>query len=132
MEEFTASSKIDLEYSEHKVLFLICDCSLDKNYSFWKLSKEQACDFIRRLKYLETLQWKQFANLPRDSGLTPEKSGTSSFDLIHDQNTSAEKLTEQYYFHFRIEQRGLFRVFGYQRKQYFCITHIDRGGLVHH
>ena len=39
---------------------------------------------------------------------------------------------KQYYFHFRIEQNGKFRVFGYQKEQFFCITHIDRKGEIHH
>ncbi|MFH1454864.1 MAG: hypothetical protein ABIF22_00875 [bacterium] len=52
--------------------------------------------------------------------------------MIDEQNTSPEKLAEQYYFHFRVEQRGLFRVFGYQKRQFFCITHIDKDGKIHH
>lgn len=133
MEEMITPSKIDLRYAEHKVLFLICDCSLDKHYSFWKLTREQAERFIKRLRYVEQLTWSQFSNLPRDgTGPTVEKYDTDSFNMIHNQNTSAEKIAEQYYFHFRIEPRGLFRVFGYQKKQFFCITHIDYEGRIHH
>ncbi len=132
MDEMITPSKIDLRFAEQKIIFLICDCSLDKNYSFWKLSREQAERFIKRLKHIEQLTWSQFSNLPRASGLTPEKSEDTSFDLIHGQNTAAEKLVEQYYFHFRVEQTGLFRIFGYQKRQFFCITHIDRDGIIHH
>jgi preprotein translocase subunit SecB len=70
--------------------------------------------------------------MPRESGLTPEKSGTESFGMIHEQNTSLEKVVEQYYFHFRVEQKGVFRIFGYQKREFFCITHIDRDGIIHH
>jgi len=132
MENFAAPSKIDLQYAEDKIIFLICDCSLHKKFSFYNLSKEQAERFLDRLRHIEQLTWSQFSNLPRDSGVTLEKPGTPSFEAVHDQNTSAQKLAEQYYFHFRVEQRGLFRVFGYQRKNFFCITHIDRDGTMHH
>jgi hypothetical protein len=125
-------SKIDLQYAEYKVVFLICDCSLHKDYSFWKLTKEQAKDFIKCLRHKEKLTWSQFSNMPRESGLTPEKSGTESFGMIHEQNTSLEKVVEQYYFHFRVEQKGVFRIFGYQKREFFCITHIDRDGIIHH
>ena len=132
MDEIITPSKIDLRYAEEKVIFLICDCSLHKNYSFWNLTKEQAEDFIKRLRHIEKLTWSQFSNLPRESGITPEKQNTDSFNMIHEQNTSPEKLVEQYYFHFRVEQKGLFRVFGYQKRQFFCITHIDCAGKIHH
>ncbi|MEK7610365.1 MAG: hypothetical protein AAB468_01295 [Patescibacteria group bacterium] len=132
MDEVITPSKIDLRYTGDKILFLICDCSLNKNYSFWNLTKVQAENFIARLRHIEKLTWGQFSNLPRESGITPERQNTDSFNMIHEQNTTPEKLVEQYYFHFRIEQRGLFRVFGYQKRQFFCITHVDRGGRMHH
>lgn len=132
MGEILTPSKIDLRFADKKIIFLICDCSLHKDYSFWKLSREQAERFIKRLKHIEQLTWSQFSNSPRGSGLTPERAGSESFEMIHEQNTSVEQFAEQYYFHFRIEQTGLFRVFGYQRNQFFCITHIDRDGIIHH
>jgi tRNA U34 2-thiouridine synthase MnmA/TrmU len=125
-------TKFDLEYAEAQVRFSICDCSLDKKYSFWCLNKEQAEKFIKRLKHIEKLTWKQLANLPRKNGLTPEKQGSPNFDLVNDQNTSESKFFEQYYFHFRVEQTDLFRVFGYQHRQFFCITHIDPNGKINH
>lgn len=128
----TTPSKIDLEYAESKVLFLICDCSLNKHYSFYCLTREQAERFINCLKHKEKLTWSQFSSLGRESGLTPEIKGGESFNMIDGQNTSPEKFVEQYYFHFRVEQKGLFRIFGYQRKQFFCITHIDKDGKIQH
>jgi len=125
-------TKFDLRQTESKVVFAICDCSLDKKYSFWNLSREQAEKFIKRLKHIEKLTWGQWISLPRESGLTPEKPGTESFGMIDQQNTCERKLVEQYYFHFRVEQKGLFRVFGYQKDQFFCITHLDFDGRVHH
>ena len=132
MDEISAPSKINIQYAEEKVIFLICDCSLDKNYSFWKLNREQAKRFLSCLRTKEKLTWSQFSNLPRTSGLTVEQADSESFSMIDSQNTSPEKLVERYYFHFRVEQGGLFRIFGYQKKQYFCITHIDRDGIIHH
>ena len=125
-------TKIDLEHSESKVVFYICDCSLDKKYSFYDMSREDATMFLKKLLHIEKLTWVQFANLPRKNGLTPEKQNSPNFELIHNQNTSARKIVEQYYFHFRVEQKDLFRIFGYQRDQLFCITHIDPNGKINH
>jgi len=127
-------SKIDLGYTENKVVFLFCDCSLDKKFSFWKFeNREQAEMFINRLKHLEELKWSQLAALSREQGLTKEIPGTASYEMIDSQNTSPEKMGgEKYYFHFRVRDGNLFRVFGYQKKQYFCITHIDKKGEIHH
>ncbi|MFA6552581.1 MAG: hypothetical protein WCT19_03735 [Candidatus Paceibacterota bacterium] len=132
MDESQTPTKIDLQYAEEKVCFSICDCSLDKKYSFWCLNREQAKEFLDRLRHIEKLNWKQFASMSRENGLTPEKSGSSNFDLIHGQNSSESRFFEQHYFHFRVEQKGVFRVFGYQRRQFFCITHIDPNGKINH
>ena len=133
MNELETPTKFDLQCAETKVHFSICDCSLDKKYSFWRLDdKEQARKFVEKLKHFEKLTWAQFASLSRKNGLTPEKPNSPNFDLIHTQNTSESQLVEQYYFHFRVEQTGLFRVFGYQRGQFFCITHIDPHGKINH
>ena len=132
MDKVEAPVKFDLQYAEIEIRFSICDCSLGKKYSFWCLDKGQATRFLERLRHIEKMTWKQFANLPRENGLTLEKQGTPNFELIHTQNTSESKFVEQYYFHFRVELKGLFRVFGYQRGQFFCITHIDPSGKINH
>lgn len=132
MDELEIPTKFDLQYTESKVVFSICDCSLDKKYSFYGLSREEATRFLKRLQHIEKLTWGQFTSLPRKNGVTSEKSNSENFALIHEQNTSEGKLVEQYYFHFRVEQTGLFRVFGYQRDQFFCITHIDPDGKIDH
>ena len=123
-------SKIDLAYAEYKVIFSICDCSLNKHFSFYVLNREQAERFIKQLRLFEQLTWSQFGARPRENGITSEKPNSDSFTMIDEQNTSAQKLVQQYYFHFRME--GKFRVFGYQKEQLFCITHIDADGRVHH
>ena len=132
MDELETPTKIDLQYTESKVIFSICDCSLDKKYSFWCLNREQATKFLKRLQRIEKLNWGQFASLPRKNGITTEKQGSENFTLIHNQNSSEGNIVEQYYFHFRVEQIDLFRVFGYQRGQFFCITHIDPYGRINH
>lgn len=132
MDRLDTQTKINLEYAEEKVCFSICDCSLDKKYSFWCLNKEQAKKFLEKLKHFEKLTWKQLSSLPRENGLTSERFNSPNFDLIHKQNTYERNLIEQYYFHFRVEQTGLFRVFGYQKQQFFCITHIDPNGKINH
>jgi len=132
MDELDTPTKFDLQYAESRVTFSICDCSLDKKHSFYNLSREGATRFLKRLQYIEKLTWAQFTSLPRKNGVTTEKSGSGNFDLIHAQNSSESRFVEQYYFHFRVEQDGLFRVFGYQRGQFFCITHIDPNGKINH
>lgn len=119
MDGSTVPSKIDLRFAESRVIFLICECSLDKHYSFYKLNREEATRFIKRLKHIEQMRWGQFAALDRKVGITPENPDTESFGMVHAQNTSERKLVEQYYFHFRVEQDGKFRVFGYQKDQFF-------------
>ncbi len=132
MDGFNTQTKINLGYAEEKICFSISDCSLDKKYSFWHLNKEQAKEFIKKLKHIEKMTWKQFASLPRKNGFTSEKQGTPNFDLISVQSTYEGNFVEQYYFHFRVEQTGLFRIFGYQKQQFFCITHIDPNGKINH
>lgn len=124
-------SKIDLYHTESRVVFYICDCCLDKNYSFYGLCREDAKRLMKRLQHIEKMTWKQWISLPREGGLTPERKDSDSFNMIHNQNSSERKIVEQYYFHFRIEIKGVFRVFGYQKDQFFCITHIDRNGSIH-
>ena len=84
------------------------------------------------MQHIEKLTWAQFVNSSRKNGVTHEKSGNQNFNLIHEQNSSQNRIVEWYYFHFRVEQTGKFRVFGYQRDQFFCITHIDPSGKINH
>ena len=52
--------------------------------------------------------------------------------MIKERDCSEQQLTESYYFHIRIDKTGLFRIFGYQKGQLFCITHIDPRGKLNH
>lgn len=126
-------SRIDLRYAELRIVFSICDCSLNKNYSFYNLGREGAKELIKRLRHIEKLTWKQLASLPRKNGLTIEDSRSPNYEMIKEQDTSEQQITgERYYFHFRVKEISLFRVFGYQRGQLFCITHIDPNGKINH
>lgn len=127
----TTPSKIDLRYAEQTVVFTISDCSLDKKYSFYTLTKEEAGRFLSCLKHLEEMSWSMLAGLDRKHGLTVEKETSDSYEMIDAQNMSGQ-ITEKYYYHLRVEQTGKFRVFGYQQGRFFCITHIDKGGIIHH
>ncbi len=132
MDDLTPS-KIDLLHAESRVVFSICDCSLDKNYSFYGLCREEATKLIKRLQHIEKMTWRQLVGLSREKGLTSERPNSESFNIIDAQNSSEQKISgEKYYFHIRIEQTGLFRIFGYQKGQLFCITHIDPRGKIHH
>lgn len=132
MEGSDTPSKIDLRFAEHKIVFSISDCSLDKKYSFWSLNKEEAKDFLRRIKHVEKMTWKQISGLDRKQGLTVENKTSLSFKMINEQNTSERKIVEKYYFHLRICTDDVFRIFGYQKDQFFYITHIDPKGHIHH
>ena len=132
MDGFGPATKIDLQSADEKICFSITDCSLDKKYSFWSLNKNQATALLKQLNHIEKLTWKQFSNLSRQNGITPEKPGTPNFNIIDEESTAMENITEKYYFHFRVKKTGLFRVFGYQKKQFFCITHIDPDGRINH
>src|SRR3990167_8213968 len=109
MDELETPTKFDFQYTESKAIFSICDCSLDKKYSFYNLSREDATKFLKKLQRIEKLTWSQFTSIPRTNGVTTEKRGSENFNLIHGQNSSERKLVEQYYFHFRVEPAGLFR-----------------------
>lgn len=124
-------SKIDLRYAEQTVVFTISDCSLDKKYSFYTLTKEEAGRFLSCLKHFEEMSWSMLAGLDRKHGLTVEKETSDSYEMINVQNMSGQ-ITEKYYYHLRVDQTGKFRVFGYQQGRFFCITHIDKGGIIHH
>lgn len=78
------------------------------------------------------MDWKQFASLGREDGLTVEDPNSDNFKMIQEKDSSIGKIVEQHYFHFRVEKDGLFRIFGYQRKQFFCITQIDANGAINH
>ena len=73
--------------------------------------------------------WKYGPVIP---GVYKRYKSKKSNPIILQQDKSIEKITEQYYFHLRVEKKGLFRVFGYQKKQFFCITHIDPNGNINH
>ena len=124
-------TKVDLRYADKHVVFRVTDSCVGRHYSLCELSREQLERLLNRLKVFEQLTWAQLAGRQRDVGLTCEAPGGVSFDMIHEQNTSPEKLLEQYYFHIRIEPRGTFRVFGYQKGHYFFITHVDPDGRIH-
>ena len=130
----STSPKIDLQFKNEKVRFSISRCTTDKKHSFYTLTKQEAEQFIKRLQYLEQYTWSQFANpAKRGDGLTMEKPNSDSFNLIDQQNKDQIYFQEdKYYFHFRIKQSEPFRVFGYQYKQFFHITHLDPKGKVHH
>ena len=124
-------SKIDLLHAESRVVFYFCECSLNKKHSFYGLIREDAKKLIDKLRHIEKLTWKQLASLSRKDGLTPEISGSDSFNMISDQDSSEQQMAGvRYYFHFCVEKIGLFRVFGYQKDQFFCITHIDPNGNI--
>ena len=106
MDELETPTKFDLQYTESKIIFSICDCSLDKKYSFYNLSREEATKFLKRLQHIEKLTWGQFTSLSRKNGVTNEKPDSGNFDLIHGQNSSAKNLLSNIIFIFVLNKQG--------------------------
>lgn len=83
----------------------------------------------------DNLTWKEFVNLPREKGVTKERPGSVTYNLISEQKECYEGPTlgdDDYFYHFRVKDGTLFRVFGYQNRDMFCITHFDVSGDFHH
>jgi len=129
--EKVAPTKIDIKYANEKVVFRISSCTTDKKYSLHSLKNRTTAEkFIKAIKKKEELTWKQLASVPRERGITPEIKNSKSYKMIDDRNKSDSMVTgEKYYFHMRVT--GKFRIFGYQWKEYFFITHIDVDGKIH-
>lgn len=126
------STKIDLRYAEENVAFRISDCCTKRKYSLSKLSRDEAKELIEALKEKENKTWKQLSSAPRNTGITPERVGTLSYEMIDEENSSLDKIAgKKYYFHLRTKATGVYRIFGYQREKYFFITHIDTRGEIH-
>lgn len=132
MDGFQAPSKIDLQYADSTVIFRFHDCCLKKGRSFYDLSRDQATVLLERIRYIERLTWRQLSGLGRKDGLTVEIPNSETYALIEEQNSSDRLLVERHYFHIRVEKSDTFRLFGYQYKEFFCITHIDPIGRFHH
>jgi hypothetical protein len=97
------------------------------------LKKQDVETFLGALQKIERFTWQQWAHEDQTkNGIKQEIPGTNSFDAIDKQSYSLNPLTdEKYFFHFRAEQKGTFRVFGYQDANIFRITHIDPQGKMH-
>src|SRR5258708_5343542 len=133
MDGSNAPSKIDLRFAESKVIFLICECSLDKKLSFYSLNREEATRFIKRLKHIEKMTWGQFAAVDRKVGITSENPNTESFEMVHSHNTSrmsfgAEVLCRLSFFtksEFELRQ-AFFQLIGGQGNMFFCYAFFDK------
>ena len=129
---FDTPTKIDIQYADEHVLFDISDCTLNKKYSLCNLKRDDLKKFVSKLQYYRKLTWRKFGDNDRATGLTKERPGTESCNMIDGENSRPEKVVKRYYFHFRIgSQHSTFRVFGYQHKNAFCITHPDLKGAIH-
>lgn len=132
MPEDAPPTKIDLQYAEDLVVFRVANCSDHKKFGFCSIDRDDGVILMKKLKYLERLTWSQWSALDRrGSGLTCELYNSESFNMIAAEDTSGKQLIERRYFHFRVEQRGDFRIFGYQAGKYFFITHFDPHHEIH-
>lgn len=133
-------SKIDLAYADRKVRFSLRGCLHKRRFSILDVEKQALPLLLTRLKHLEDeYTWKMLASAPRENGLTREFSGSESFDLIDEKRSECEGPAmgnDDFFFHLRVKNQdkyyGLFRLFGYQKGDLFCVTHFDvRGELQH-
>ena len=125
-------TKIDIEYMDSFIIFRIPSVTFDKKYTFSNLNREESEIFIKKIKYIENMKWNQWVSIDRKKfGLTGEIIDSKSFDLVKEKDHREEiefGLTKRYYFHFRIDYM---RIFGYQDREYFYITHIDTKLSIH-
>jgi len=133
-------TKINFEYAENPVRFSLRSCCTKKPYSMVHVERQAIPVLLNRLKHFEDeYTWKMLASEERGKGITPEKKNTPSYDAIDEQRQNEDGVfmgEENHYFHMRVKSRdkhwGLFRIFGYQKKDMFCITHFDVKGAFHH
>lgn len=137
MEEI--STKIDIAYAGSKVRFSLRSGS-DKKLCITKLDTDGMKILRERIKRIEEdYTWKRLGALEREKGLTKEKPGSESHELVHEKREECENVLpgeDRYYFHLRVKNHskryGQFRLFGYQKGDLFCITHFDLLGKIHH
>jgi len=133
-------SKIDLGYAERKVRFSLRACFHRKRFCVLDVEKQALPLMLSRLKHLEDeYTWKMLASAPREVGLTKEFVGTDSYNRIEEKRSECEGVgmgAEDYFFHLRVKNQdkhyGLFRLFGYQKGDLFCVTHFDLKGELQH
>ena len=124
------STKIDLEFADALIVFRIGSCTSDKKLTLSNLEKSECEKFLKRINFFETMTWKNILARPREDGITLEKHETDSYKMIQEQDSREGKdFLANYYFHIRVDQK--IRVFGYQDRYYFYITHIDTNHSVH-
>lgn len=132
-------SKIDLAYSGSKVRFSLRGCEHKKDYSVIHVDSRAFSVLQKRLMDLEDkYSWKMLSGLSREQGLTSELIGTNSYEKIKEQYYLCEGPSmgdEEYFFHIRVKNKSKeyskFRIFGYQKRDLFCITHFDVDGKIH-
>ncbi len=122
--------KFNAKHASDLFTFDTKHCSKIKKYSLESLTSEQRDQLYKRLGHFSKMTWHTLISLSEKSGLTVDKEGTESFQAI--ENQKPRLVLEEYYFHFRVEQTGKFRVFGYQDRAKFCITHVDPKGNMHY
>ncbi len=123
--------RYDLKYAKHKIVFSETYCHRGK-YSRKSLDENQKAMLDDRLKHIEGETWETFMSKGEKSGVTPERKGSKSYKKINEYKSKASSLpSDDYFFHFRVGAASVFRVFGFQYRHEFCITHIDPKGKIH-
>ena len=131
------SSKVDIKFLESPVRFSFRNICKSKDFGLknkhWDTKTLKV--FKDKIEYIEENRiWKDLLALgPKNGGVKVDYEGSSSYKMIDELNTYELKDFEpKYYFHLELKKKDLFRVFGYQNKDMFCVTHLDIKGLIHH
>ena len=119
--------KTDFNYLEHKFCYQFNHHG-KKEYE--KLKKDEKNKVKERLKNFAKKTWREMVQMPREKGLTPENLNSESYKKTVGRSKLSH--TKIYPFHIRVPSISKkFRIFGYQRKDVFYVTQIDRNHKQH-
>lgn len=97
---------------------------------FKRLKKDEQIKVERRLKNFAKKTWREMVQMPREKGLTPENLNSESYKKTVGRSKLSH--TKIYPFHIRVPSISKkFRIFGYQHKDVFYVTQIDRNHKQH-
>ena len=118
--------KTDFNYLEHKFCYQF---NQGGEKGFKRLKKDEQIKVERRLENFAEKTWREMVQMPRENGLTPEKFNSESYNKTVGRANHTEKI---YPFHIRVPSISKkFRIFGYQHKDVFYVTQIDRNHKQH-
>lgn len=99
---------------------------------FEKLNTAEKSKVEDRLNSLKEKTWHEIVNMSRKKGLTPERSESGKSAYNKTKGRADKNHIRIYPFHLRVPSiNKRFRIFGYQHKNIFYITQIDKNHKQH-